>query len=62
MCSGHAMTVMVSFLNAQNPGVQLMASALFGASPEIKDEVLLRAFGIKDDMTKMIKKGFMLAM
>ncbi|KAG0631012.1 hypothetical protein M758_1G220600 [Ceratodon purpureus] len=58
--SGHAVTV--SVLNAQNPGVQLMASALFGSTPEIKDEVLSRAFGIKDDMTKMIKKGFMPAM
>ena len=58
--SGHAVTV--SVLNAQNPGVQLMASALFGAQPEIEDEVLSRAFGIKDEMTKMIKKGFMPAM
>ncbi|KAG0625604.1 hypothetical protein M758_2G067900 [Ceratodon purpureus] len=58
--SGHAVTV--SVLNSQNPGVQLMASALFGATPEIKDEVLSRAFGIKDDMTKMIKKGFVPAM
>ena len=57
---GHAVTV--SVLNAQNAGVQLMASALFGAQPEIKDEVLSRAFGIKDEMTKMIKKGFMPAM
>ena len=27
--------------------VQLMASALFGAQPEIKDVMLSRAFGIK---------------
>ena len=31
-----------------SPAVQLMASELFRAQPEIKDVVLSRAFGIKD--------------
>ena len=58
--SGHA--VSVSVLNGQNPGVQLMASALFGSTPEIKDEVLSKGFGITTEQVHAIKKAFQPAM
>jgi quercetin dioxygenase-like cupin family protein len=53
---GHAKTV--SVLNAQNPGVQLMPSALFGSSPSIQSKILAQAFGISVSQVDMIKKGF----
>ena len=57
---GHA--VSVSVLNGQNPGVQLMASALFGSTPEIKDEILSKGFGITTEEVHAIKKAFQPAM
>lgn len=57
---GHA--VSVSVLNGQNPGVQLIASALFGSTPEIKDAVLSKGFGITAEEVHAIKKAFQPAM
>jgi quercetin dioxygenase-like cupin family protein len=54
--------VSVSVLNGQNPGVQLMASALFGSTPAIKDEVLSKGFGISTEQVDAIKKAFQPAM
>ncbi|KAG0623264.1 hypothetical protein M758_3G160500 [Ceratodon purpureus] len=51
--SGHAETL--SVLNAQNPGIQLMATSLFGSSPFIRDDVLERAFGISHDTQEQIR-------
>jgi hypothetical protein len=45
-------------LNSQNPGVQLIPSALFGAQPPIKEAVLAKAFGISPSEVEIIKKGF----
>ena len=60
VAGGHA--VSVSVLNGQNPGVQLMASALFGSTPEIKDEVLSKGFSISTEQVDAIKKAFQPAM
>jgi quercetin dioxygenase-like cupin family protein len=48
----------IAVLNSQNPGVQLIASALFGATPPIEDAVLAKAFGIPASEVEIIKKGF----
>jgi quercetin dioxygenase-like cupin family protein len=59
---GGGRAVSVSVLNGQNPGVQLMASALFGSTPAIKDEVLSKGFGISTEEVDAIKKAFQPAM
>jgi quercetin dioxygenase-like cupin family protein len=59
---GGGRAVSVSVLNGQNPGVQLMASALFGSTPAIKDEVLSKGFGISTEEVQTIKKAFQPAM
>jgi quercetin dioxygenase-like cupin family protein len=48
----------IAVLNSQNPGVQLIAPALFGATPPIEDTVLAKAFGIPASEVEIIKKGF----
>ncbi|KAH9546053.1 hypothetical protein CY35_12G076300 [Sphagnum magellanicum] len=48
----------IAVLNSQNPGVQLIAPALFGATPPIEDAVLAKAFGIPASEVEIIKKGF----
>lgn len=60
VAGGHA--VSVSVLNGQNPGVQLIASALFGSTPAISDEVLSKGFSITTDEVDAIKKSFQPAM
>jgi quercetin dioxygenase-like cupin family protein len=48
----------IAVLNSQNPGVQTIASALFGATPTIEDGVLATAFGISASEVDIIKNGF----
>ncbi|CAK9209408.1 unnamed protein product [Sphagnum troendelagicum] len=48
----------IAVLNSQNPGVQLIAPALFGATPPVEDAVLSKAFGIPPSEVEIIKKGF----
>jgi quercetin dioxygenase-like cupin family protein len=55
---GKSPAVALGVLNSQNPGVQLMANALFGAQPPIMDAVLAKAFIIPTSEVEIIKKGF----
>ncbi|CAK9250607.1 unnamed protein product, partial [Sphagnum jensenii] len=55
---GKSPAVALGVLNSQNPGVQLMANALFGAQPTIMDAVLAKAFIIPTSEVEIIKKGF----
>jgi quercetin dioxygenase-like cupin family protein len=55
---GGGQAVTVSVLNAQNPGVQLQPSALFGSSPPISLFILAKAFGISEKEAGTIQKGF----
>ncbi|KAH8935966.1 hypothetical protein BDL97_17G059400 [Sphagnum fallax] len=55
---GKKPSVTIVILNSQNPGVQLIPSALFGAQPPIKEAVLVKAFGISPSEVEIIKKGF----
>ena len=48
----------LSVLGEQNPGVQLIASALFGSTPAIPNEVLAKGFGIVDGEVEKIKHNF----
>ncbi|KAG0591611.1 hypothetical protein KC19_1G188000 [Ceratodon purpureus] len=57
--TGSGAAVTLSVLNAQNPGIQIIASSLFGSTPAIQTGVLSKAFGISDATTEAIKKGFM---
>jgi hypothetical protein len=55
---GTTPSLAIAVLNSQNPGVQLIAPALFGATPTIPDQVLATAFGIPTSEVDIIKKGF----
>jgi quercetin dioxygenase-like cupin family protein len=48
----------IAVLNSQNPGVQLIAPALFAATPPVEDTVLSKAFGIPPSEVEIIKRGF----
>lgn len=48
----------LSILNAQNPGIQLVAPALFGSSPAIESPLLAKAFGVSVATVDAIKKVF----
>ncbi|KAG0603354.1 hypothetical protein M758_10G087200 [Ceratodon purpureus] len=54
VCKGPA--VAFAALSSQNPGVQQVAPALF--QPDIKDEVLEKAFRIDQSTVDMIQKKF----
>jgi quercetin dioxygenase-like cupin family protein len=56
--AGKGKAASISVLGAQNPGVQLIASALFGSTPAIPNEVLEKGFGITNDEVDQIKKNF----
>ena len=55
---GKGKAASISVLGAQNPGVQLIASALFGSAPAIPNEVLVKGFGVSNDEVEEIKKTF----
>lgn len=59
---GNGKAMSISTVNGQNPGVQLIASALFGSTPAIRDDVLAKGFGINKTDVQMIKKSFERAM
>ena len=56
--TGKGKAASISVLGAQNPGVQLIASALFGSAPAIPNEVLVKGFGVSNDEVEEIKKTF----
>lgn len=55
---GNGPAFAIASFNSQNPGLQLVANALFGAQPPIEDGVLVKAFGIPIKEVEIIKKGF----
>uniref|UniRef100_K3XQ32 Germin-like protein n=1 Tax=Setaria italica TaxID=4555 RepID=K3XQ32_SETIT len=48
----------ISAFNSQLPGTQVIAMTLFGASPEVPDEVLAKAFQISAEEVDKIKAKF----
>jgi len=48
----------LSILNAQNPGLQLVAPALFGSTPPVPSPLLAKAFGTSVSTVDSIKKVF----
>lgn len=56
--TGKGTAMSISSLNAQNPGVQLIAPSLFGSMPGIKNAVLEKGFGISSGEVDEIKRNF----
>ncbi|KAH9319437.1 hypothetical protein KI387_021206 [Taxus chinensis] len=56
---GASYAVTITALNSQLPGVQVVASSLFGSNPPLPQNLLAKAFNITDDQVKelMSKKG-----
>ncbi|XP_066346272.1 germin-like protein 5-1 [Miscanthus floridulus] len=56
--TGAEPAAVISAFNSQLPGTQSVATTLFGASPELPDEVLAKAFQIPDEEVDKIKAKF----
>ncbi|CAD6232284.1 unnamed protein product [Miscanthus lutarioriparius] len=56
--TGAEPAAVISAFNSQLPGTQSIATTLFGASPELPDEVLAKAFQIPDEEVDKIKAKF----
>lgn len=50
--------VTMAFLNSQNPGVVIVANALFGSTPKISDDVLIKALQVDDSVVDMLKAPY----
>jgi oxalate decarboxylase/phosphoglucose isomerase-like protein (cupin superfamily) len=55
--SGSGQSETVSVLNAQSPGIQLIATSLFGSSPFISEAILSKAFGVSAAVVDEIRKA-----
>lgn len=55
---GSVNAVAIVAFNSQNPGLQAVAPALFGASPPVAVSVLARAFQIDDKLVKILQHNF----
>ncbi|KAL3513244.1 hypothetical protein ACH5RR_025961 [Cinchona calisaya] len=44
--------------NSQNPGLQIVSTALFNSTPPILDEVLSKAFQVNHSIVELIRSGF----
>ncbi|KAL5228121.1 hypothetical protein ABZP36_016386 [Zizania latifolia] len=56
--NGDKPTAVISAFNSQLPGTQSIAMTLFGASQEVPDDVLAKAFQIHDEEVGKIKAKF----
>ncbi|CAO2181723.1 unnamed protein product [Urochloa humidicola] len=56
--NGRAPAAVISAFNSQLPGTQVVAQALFGASPPVPSDVLARAFQIDAGLVEAIKSKF----
>lgn len=56
--TGSEPAVTLSVLSAQNPGLQIVATALFASAPPVPTAVLTKAFGISAKTVAKIEKGF----
>jgi quercetin dioxygenase-like cupin family protein len=55
---GKGAAVALSGLSSQNPGVQQVGRALFGANPPVSDVVLEKAFGLNQKGVQYIRNNF----
>ncbi|CAK9143416.1 unnamed protein product [Ilex paraguariensis] len=51
-------TVVVAFLNSQNPGVVSIADAVFGSHPPIDDDILAKAFQVDKTIVEDFRSQF----
>lgn len=56
--NGREPAAVISAFNSQLPGTQAVAMTLFGAEPEVPDDVLAKAFQIADEEVVKIKAKF----
>jgi quercetin dioxygenase-like cupin family protein len=56
--NGKKLAAVLSAFNSQLPGTQSLATTLFGASPEVPDNVLTKAFKIGTKEVRKIKSRF----
>ncbi|KAM7277533.1 hypothetical protein ACFE04_004667 [Oxalis oulophora] len=56
--NGESTAAVLSAFNSQLPGTQSIATTLFGASPEVPDNVLAKAFKIDTKTVDQIKSSF----
>lgn len=54
---GTSYATTITSLNSQLPGVQVVASAIFGANPPIPQDVLAKAFNVNDQQVKELIAG-----
>ncbi|XP_038689810.1 putative germin-like protein 2-1 [Tripterygium wilfordii] len=55
---GWGNAVAIAGLNSQNPGVITIANAVFGADPEIKSDILARAFQLDKNVIEFAQSKF----
>ena len=56
---GNTNAVAFSGLNSQNPGVIIIANAVFGSKPPINPDVLIKAFQLDKGVVEYLEKEFM---
>ncbi|KAJ9163196.1 hypothetical protein P3X46_022894 [Hevea brasiliensis] len=54
--TGHAFAI--SGLSSQNPGIVTIANAVFGSTPEISSDVLVKAFQVDKNVINYLQKKF----
>ncbi|CAK7357333.1 unnamed protein product [Dovyalis caffra] len=50
---GHGNAVSIASLSSQNPGVALVANALFGSTPSIPNDILAKAFQVDESFKRV---------
>nr|XP_043630591.1 putative germin-like protein 2-1 [Erigeron canadensis] len=56
--TGNTNAIAIAALNSQNPGVMPIASAVFGAKPDIPSDILAKSFQVSDDTISNIQNKF----
>ncbi|CAK7357335.1 unnamed protein product [Dovyalis caffra] len=55
---GHGSAFSISSLSSQNPGVVLVANALFGSTPSIPNDILAKAFQLDNSVVEKLQAQF----
>ncbi|XP_071729471.1 putative germin-like protein 2-1 [Rutidosis leptorrhynchoides] len=56
--NGNTNAIAIAALNSQNPGVMPIANVIFGSKPDIKKDILAKAFQIGEDAIANIQRRF----
>lgn len=55
---GPGNAVAIAALSSQNPGVIIIAEAVFGSVPEMSDDVLMKSFQLDEGVVGYLKSKF----